>query len=340
MLETRPENIYGWDLQQLESLVTGYGWPSYTARQIALWLYKRHADDFSQMTNLSKKIRSELASSHIISVQDPVEMQLSADGTKKYLFPVENKGYIESVFIPEDKRKTLCISSQAGCRMGCRFCMTGRMGLKGNLSTGEILNQVRSIPERDLITNLVFMGMGEPFDNLEAVLQSLEILTAEWGFSLSPRRITVSTIGVVPAIGAFLNRSRCNLAISLHTPFEEERREMVPMSKAHPLADIMAAIRSYPIEKQRRISFEYIVFKDVNHSQHHVKALARLLDKIRCHINLLSFHPIPGSSYRSPDQKTIEAFRDALDNKGIMTTIRKSRGEDIQAACGLLSCLK
>ncbi len=331
------DNLFGITLPQLESLVGQHKWPKFATRQIAEWLYRHHVTDFSEMSNLSIKIRNELSASYALNCPAPAREQVSADGTKKYLFAYPGKGHIESAYIPEGKRHTLCVSSQVGCRMGCSFCMTARMGFKGNLSAGEILNQVRSIPERDLLTNIVFMGMGEPLDNLENVLQSLDVLTAEWGYGMSPRRITVSTIGLVPAMLEFLEKSRCNLAVSLHSPFDEERRSLIPMAKAHKLDDILDAIRQFPIEKQRRVSFEYIVFKDLNHSHHHVKALSRALNGIRCRINLLSFHPIPGSPLNSPETTIIEDFRDALERKGIVTTIRKSRGQDIQAACGLLS---
>ena len=337
MTDIVKDNFFGSTLSQLESLVARHKWPKFTARQIAEWMYRHHVADFSEMSNLSMKIRNELSVSYALNCLAPAGEQVSADGTKKYLFAYPDKGNIESAYIPEAKRHTLCVSSQVGCRMGCGFCMTARMGFKGNLQAGEILNQVRSIPERDLLTNIVFMGMGEPLDNLENVLQSLDVLTAEWGYGMSPRRINVSTIGLVPAMLKFLEKSRCNLAVSLHSPFEEERKSLIPMAKKHKLKDILDAIRSFPIEKQRRISFEYIVFKDLNHSHHHVKALARVLNGIRCRINLLSFHSIPGSSLKAPGLSEMESFRNALVNKGITTTIRKSRGEDIQAACGLLS---
>ena len=337
MTNKKKDNLFGSTLSELETLVSGHKWPRFRARQIAEWLYKHHLTEFGRMTNLSENIRNELSAAYTIGCTTPAREQISADGTKKYLFAFPDQGSVETAYIPEGKRHTLCISSQVGCRMGCSFCMTARMGFRGNLSAGEILNQVRSIPERDLLTNIVFMGMGEPLDNLENVLKSLEVLTAEWGYGMSPRRITVSTIGLVPAMLEFLEKSRCNLAVSLHSPFEEERRSLIPMAKAHKLEEILDTIRNFPIEKQRRVSFEYIVFKDLNHSHHHVKALARALNGIRCRINLLSFHPIPGSPLNSPEIAAIETFRDALERKGIVTTIRKSRGQDIQAACGLLS---
>jgi 23S rRNA (adenine2503-C2)-methyltransferase len=337
MTEQNKENLFGSTLSELETLVTRHNWPRYRAQQIAEWIYKYHLTDFSQMTNLSGNMRNELSSLYTISCMAPSGVQTSADGTKKYLFTFPKIGSVETAYIPEVKRHTLCVSSQIGCRMGCSFCMTARMGFSGNLSAGEILNQVRSIPERDQLTNIVFMGMGEPLDNLENVLQSLEILTAEWGYGMSSRRITVSTIGLVPAMKQFLEKSRCNLAVSLHSPFEEERKTLIPMAKAHNLDDILSTIKDFPIEKQRRISFEYIVFKDLNHSHHHVKALSRALNGIRCRINLLSFHSIPGSKLQAPEMSEVEKFRKALEQKGIITTIRKSRGQDIQAACGLLS---
>lgn len=337
MTDIVKDNLFGSTLSQLESLVARHKWPKFTARQIAEWMYRHHVTDFSEMSNLSVKIRNKLSASYALNCLTPAREQVSADGTKKYLFAYPGKGHIESAYIPEAKRHTLCVSSQVGCRMGCSFCMTARMGFKGNLSSGEILNQVRSIPERDLLTNIVYMGMGEPLDNLVNVLQSLDVLTAEWGYGMSPRRITVSTIGLVAAMKDLLEKSRCHLAVSLHSPFEEERRSLIPMAKANNLGDILSTIRNFPIEKQRRVSFEYIVFKDMNHSLNHVKALASLLNGIRCRINLISFHPIPGSPLKSPDHSSIEAFRDALEKKGLITTIRKSRGQDIQAACGLLS---
>lgn len=330
-------NIFGFNQAQLSEIVSGRGWPAYTAQQIAAWLYKQHATGFEQMTNLSKAVREELSSSFIIDCKEAEKVQVSADGTKKYLFSAGQKGYIETAYIPEVKRHTLCLSTQVGCRMGCTFCMTARMGFKAQLSAGEILNQLRSIPERELVTNIVYMGMGEPFDNPDAVFKSLETLTASWGYNMSPRRITVSTIGIVPAMKKFLEISKCNLAVSLHSPFEEERRMLVPLSKAYPLNQILDTIRAFPFEKQRRVSFEYIVFKDLNHSSKHVKALAAALNKIRCRINLLSFHPIPGCSLKPPCKTDIELFRDQLNAKGITTTIRRSRGIDIAAACGLLS---
>ncbi len=333
------KDLYGLSMSEIQGLVNTHGWPAFVAKQLTEWMYHRHVCDFDAMTNISKKVRAELAANYTIGCQQPADVQLSNDGTKKYIFPVKG-GFVEAVYIPEDKRHTLCISSQQGCRMGCIFCMTGRQGFQSQLSPGEIINQVRSIPERDMITNIVYMGMGEPLDNPEAVLKSLDILCSEYGFGMSPRRITVSTIGILPALKDFLEKSRCHLGISLHSPFEEERRRLVPMEKAHPIKDIMQTVKKHELENQRRISIEYIVFKDLNHSPEHVKALARMLFKLRCRINLIRFHPIPGSKLKSPSEEEMNKFKLALEEKGLITTIRKSRGQDIHAACGLLSTKK
>ena len=331
------EPLFGKTLSQLQEIVTGLGLPKFTAKQIADWLYKKDITSIDEMTNLSKKARGLLSENFDFGLISPEKVSVSNDGTKKYLYPVDNNRFVEAAYIPERSRATLCVSSQVGCRMGCRFCMTGKQGFQGNLSAGEIVNQIRSLPEREKLTNIVYMGMGEPFDNYQNVIQSLEILTSDWGFAMSPRRITVSTIGVIPAMKKFLEESECHLAVSLHSPFDEERRMLMPVQNNHPIEEVLDVIRKFDISGQRRVSFEYIVFKDMNHSSVHVKQLARILNGIRCRINLIRFHPIPGSEYRSPDEKTILEFMEALNKKGIRTTLRASRGQDIEAACGLLS---
>lgn len=329
--------LFGKSLGELQELVLNLGMPRFTAAQITDWLYKKDISSISQMSNLSVAHRNKLSEQFDFGVSEPVKVQTSIDGTKKYLFRSIQGKFIESAYIPEGKRHTLCVSSQVGCKMGCLFCMTGKQGFQGQLTAGEIVNQIRSLPERHLLTNIVYMGMGEPFDNLPGVMQSLDLLTSEYGMAMSPRRITVSTIGIIPAMKIFLENSTCPLAVSLHSPFEEERRKLMPIEHVYSLKEVLQTIRDFSPGKQRRISFEYIVFKDVNHSQRHVKELARLLDGIRCRINLLRFHPIPNTPLASPDDATLESFKAALEEKGLTTTIRKSRGEDIYAACGMLS---
>lgn len=335
-----PEPLFGKNLDELKTISEALGLPSYTGKQLAQWLYQKELSSFDEMTNLSKKAREELSLMYSPGLQEPVDVQESLDGTKKYLFPGTPGKYIEAAYIPDKARATLCVSSQVGCKMGCLFCMTGKQGFQGNLTAGEILNQYRSIPEWRKITNIVYMGMGEPLDNLDEVLKSLEILTSSWGFALSPRRITVSTIGITPAMLRFLEKSEVHLAVSLHTPFEEERRKLMPVQQVYPLKEVLSEIRSWDFGRQRRVSFEYILFKNLNDSAAHVNELSRILNGIKCRINLIRFHPIPGTPLESPDDKTITGFRDRLNAKGITATIRASRGQDIWAACGLLSTKK
>ena len=337
MENNQKNNIYGATINELLQIVKDLSMPSFSAQQIAQWLYRHHVSYIDEMTNLSKASRNKLNESFIIDVSPFSEVTTSSDGTKKYLFPIKGKGNIESAYIPDGDRHTLCVSSQVGCRMGCGFCMTGRMGFHGQLRAGDILNQIRSIPERDKLTNIVYMGMGEPFDNTDEVFNSLEVLTSEWGFGKSPKRITVSTIGVLPGMKRFLEESRCNLAVSLHSPFEEERRALMPMNKAYPLKEVLDVIRSFPKEKQRRISFEYIVFGGLNHSTSHVKELARVLQGIACRINLIRFHSIPDGNFKPPSEAELNQFKALLEAKGFIAIIRKSRGQDISAACGMLA---
>ncbi len=331
------EPLFGKTLSQLQEIARALGAPSFTATQIADWLYKKDISSIAGMSNLSKKLRAALSEKYIIGLQEPVNVQVSSDGTKKYLFRTGGHSFIESAYIPEKKRATLCLSSQVGCKMGCLFCMTGKQGFQADLTAGEILNQLRSLPEYPSVTNLVYMGMGEPLDNALAVMQSLEILTADWGFGKSPRKITVSTIGVVPAMRYFLINSTCHLAVSLHTPFEKERRLLMPVSRKYPIEAIFSELKKHHFDRQRRVSFEYIVFSGLNDTPRHVKELARLLNGIPCRINLIRFHPIPGTPLKGTDETRLLAFKEALNAKGILTTIRASRGQDIDAACGLLS---
>lgn len=329
--------LYGKTLDELKSIVTAEGLPTFTATQIADWLYHHHAESIDEMTNLSKKAREMLSAKYTVGLTKPERVSESADGTKKYLFPVANNRYVEAAYIPEADRATLCVSSQSGCKMGCLFCMTAKQGFQGNLTAGEILNQLRSIPEFINVTNIVYMGMGEPLDNLDNVLKSLEILTSKWGMGWSTKRITVSTIGLIPAMKQFLEKTNCHLAISLHTPFDDERRMLMPIQNVYPISNVIEELKNYRFTDHRRVSFEYIMFDGLNDTPRHVKELVRLLNGLTCRINLIRFHPIPDSPLRtSPDERIIQ-FRDSLTAKGIFTTIRASRGQDIQAACGLLS---
>ncbi|WP_418970019.1 23S rRNA (adenine(2503)-C(2))-methyltransferase RlmN [Alistipes putredinis] len=333
----RHEYLYGQTLPQLEALCNRLEMPRFAAKQIARWLYDKHATMIEAMSDLSARHRALLAETYEVGLTAPEKVSISTDGTKKYLYRTSQNHFIESAYIPDGDRATLCISSQAGCRMGCRFCATGRQGLQHSLSTNEILNQIGSLPERERLTNVVFMGMGEPLDNLDSLLPALEVLTSAWGFGWSPTRITVSTAGVASRLERFLEATQVHLAVSLHNPFPHERAEIMPIEKAWPIREVVEILRRYDFTHQRRVSFEYIVMSGLNDSPRHIRELCRLLDGIKCRINLIRFHKIPGSPYFSPDDRAMIAFRDALTAKGIHTTIRTSRGEDIQAACGLLS---
>lgn len=333
----RYEYLYGQTLSQLEALCNRLEMPRFAAKQIARWLYDKHATTIEAMSDLSVRHRALLAETYEVGFAAPEKVSISTDGTKKYLYRTSQNHFIESAYIPDGDRATLCISSQAGCRMGCRFCATGRQGLQHSLSTNEILNQIGSLPERERLTNVVFMGMGEPLDNLDNLLPALEVLTSAWGFGWSPTRITVSTAGVASRLERFLEATQVHLAVSLHNPFPYERAEIMPVEKAWPIREVVEILRRYDFTHQRRVSFEYIVMSGLNDSPRHIRELCRLLDGIKCRINLIRFHKIPGSPYFSPDDRAMIAFRDALTAKGIHTTIRTSRGEDIQAACGLLS---
>jgi 23S rRNA (adenine2503-C2)-methyltransferase len=333
------EKLYGKTLNELIEITRNFGLPGFAAMQIADWLYKKEVKTIDEMTNLSKKMRETLSEKYEIGLSDPVSYSVSSDGTRKYLFPVLENKYVETAFIPDKNHATICVSTQSGCRMGCVFCMTGRQGFQGNLSANEILNQFRSMPEFRQLTNMVYMGMGEPLDNITEVLKSLEIITGIWGYAWSPGRITVSTVGLLKGINEFLEKSKCHLAVSLHSPFDDERRMLMPIQKTNTIKEVLDIIRGFSFSNQRRVSFEYILFRGLNDSQRHVNELARILNGIKCRINLIRYHPIPGYELKSPDEASIIGFRESLSKKGLITTIRASRGVDIHAACGLLSTI-
>ena len=337
MTKTKKPQLYGSTLEGLRAICEQLDLPRFAHKQIAKWLYTRFVTDIDAMTDLSKVARERLKEQCDLGLSAPLKVSTSSDGTKKYLFATSEDEYIESALIPDGERMTLCVSSQAGCRMGCKFCATGRMGLRHSLSSTEIINQIISIPERDKLTNLVFMGMGEPLDNIDNLMLTLDILTSEWGMAWSPTRITVSTSGVAKTLPRLLDESKVHLAVSLHNPFPDERKEIMPIENAYPIWEVCDILRRYDFTHQRRVSFEYIVLEGMNCSPRHIKELSRLLDGIKCRINLIRFHKIPDSPFFSPPLEKIIEFRDTLTKRGIQTTLRASRGEDIEAACGLLS---
>ncbi len=349
------KRLLGKNLEELKQIALSLGMPAFAGRQLAEWLYQKKVKSFDDMTNISKVGREKLSRQYEVGRVEFSDCQKSVDGTRKYLFPVacthkkglnavesETEGNlecssIEAVMIPDDGRRTLCVSSQAGCKMGCKFCMTGRQGFHGQLSAGDIINQFLSVEESDELTNTVFMGMGEPLDNYENVKRAIEILTASWGFAWSPKRITLSTIGVMPELKRYLEETRCHLAVSMHNPFPEERLALMPVQKVHPIQNVVALLRQYDFSGQRRVSFEYTMFDGVNDDKMHADAIRRLVDGLDCRFNLIRFHKIPDFPYGTSQEVKMEMFQDRLSRAGITTTIRASRGEDIFAACGMLA---
>ena len=362
MSEELRVNLLGLTLPQLQELCAAEGFPRFTAKQLCDWLYKKRVDSIDAMTNLSLAQRARLNEIAFIGRETPVNCQVSKDGTKKYLFGLtlnpspDRRGehetaqtFVETVYIPHiplpspDRRgdggeaATLCVSCQVGCKMGCRFCVTGKQGFHGNLSAGDILNQLFSIPEFEQLTNVVFMGMGEPMDNLDAVLGACAVLTSDWGLGWSPKRITVSTVGIIPGLKRFLDECQCHLAVSLHNPVAAERQQMMPVQKAYTLSDVLALLRQYDWSGQRRLSFEYTMFRGLNDDLAHAQRLAEALRGLDCRVNLIRFHESPEAPYKTSMPSTIAAFQSYMNAHGVICTLRASRGQDIDAACGLLA---
>ena len=338
------EKLLGKDLEEMREAAIACGLKAFVGNQLCDWLYVKRIRSFDEMTNIAKASREKLAAKYELGIREPAGKAVSSDGTTKYLFLVScvhgggvEDSYVEAVMIPDEDRRTLCVSSQAGCKMGCRFCMTGRQGFHGNLSAADILNQFLSIDEPCSLTNTVFMGMGEPLDNYDQVSRVIRVLTAPWGFGWSPKRVTLSTIGVLPKLKEYLDGQKCHLAVSLHDPFGEERFSIMPVQKAYPIRDVVQLIKQYDFTGQRRVSFEYTMFAGFNDSLRHAQELLRLLGKLECRVNLIRFHKIPDFPYECASDKAMEHFRDYLNNNGITCTIRSSRGEDILAACGMLA---
>ena len=349
-MNPQKKRLLGLTPTELKAVVGSLGMPAFTARQMAQWLYEKHVKSIDEMTNISKQNRLRLAEEYEVGAMAPIDCQRSKDGTIKYLFPVETSGnsgnsgesrgsgkFVETVFIPDKDRATLCVSCQVGCKMNCLFCQTGKQGWHGDLTAADILNQIYALPEVDRLTNIVFMGQGEPMDNLDAVLKVCDIMTADWGWQWSPKRITVSSVGVKNKLKRFLDESECHVAISMHSPLHEQRQQLMPAEKAMPLTDTIALLKQYDFSHQRRCSFEYICFGGLNDSPMYGREIVRLLEGLECRVNLIRFHEIPDASLPASDESRMEALRDYLTHHGITTTIRASRGQDIFAACGLLS---
>ena len=329
--------LMGMTGSELKEAVRALGMPAFTGGQIARWLYQQHVNSIDEMTNISKQNRERLKEHFTVGSMAPIDCQRSVDGTVKYLFPTADGKYVETVFIPDGERATLCVSCQVGCKMNCLFCQTGKQGWEGNLTAADILNQIYALPEREQLTNVVFMGQGEPMDNLDAVLRATEILTADDGYQWSPKRITVSSVGIRGKLKRFLDESQCHVAISMHSPLHEQRRQLMPAEGQMTIQEVVELLRHYDFTHQRRCSFEYICFGGLNDSLAHGREIVRLVEGLECRVNLIRFHAIPDVDLPGADEERMERLRDFLTARGVFTTIRASRGQDIFAACGLLS---
>lgn len=330
--------LAGMTLAELQNVVAGLEMPKFVAKQIAQWLYVKRVTTFEEMTNISKANRDRLAAEYKVGLSKPTKRTVSQDGTAKYLFDVGDGKSIEAVYIPDEDRHTLCISSQKGCRMNCYFCMTGRQGFHGNLTSNQIINQVLSVPEAALLTNVVFMGMGEPLDNLDEVLKVIEILTEPWGMAWSPKRVTVSTVGKKPELKVLAEKTSVHIAVSVHNAVHNERESLMPLEKIYPIKDVMQMLGQYDFAHQRRLSVEYIMWQWFNDDIKHAEALREILPDEHVRVNLIRYHMIPDvAKLRTSSDDRMTAFRDYLNGRGVMCTIRRSRGEDIAAACGMLA---
>ncbi len=331
------KSLCGHTLEEIFSLISSSGYTRAHALSISNSIYKRKASEFSLIPGIPRKLKEELSENAYTGIIKPVAFEISVDKSVKYLFRSDDGKEFETVFIPEIKRHTVCVSTQSGCRMGCSFCATGRYGFHGNLTAGEIVNQLLSLPDSQKITHVVFMGMGEPLDNLDNVLKACEIITAEWGLALSPRNVTVSTVGITPAVNKFLKLSSCNLTLSLHTPFSDERKKIAPVEKRYPVRTIIGLMKVHPLKKKRRLSIAYIMIRDFNDSDAHLEELISILKNSDIRINLLPYHNTGNGHYISSTEERMQIFKHELVISGISASIRKSRGADISAACGLLA---
>lgn len=334
-------NIADLSLKELSGFLTEHNHPIYRAKQIWQWLFQKRATTFEEMSSLSLDLREALGDHFLIERLQILRRAESRDGTVKFLFGLADGESIESVLIPEATRLTLCISTQAGCAFGCAFCATAVLGFKRNLTGSEIVNQVlevsRSLQKGRRISHIVLMGMGEPLANYEQTLRALEIITdSQWGIGISPRRVTLSTVGLVPQIEKLIAETKINLAISLHAPDNRLRGQLMPVNRKYSLAQVIDCCRSLPIPRRKRITFEYVLLRGVNDSEQHARELAKLLRGIPSKVNVIPFNPHPGSEFLRPSNESIARFQNVLHDAGVQINVRRPRGDDIQAACGQL----
>jgi len=323
-------------LQELEAFISGLGKERYRAKQIFKWLYQMDATSFAEMTNVSKEFRTTLEGKATVGNLVPEAVEASEDGTRKYLFRLSDGQAVESVLIPDEDRNTLCISSQVGCAMGCAFCLTGTFNLTRNLTTAEIVNQVCAVKREAPVRNIVLMGMGEPLANLGAVIPAVKILTDPDGFQFSTRKVTVSTSGLVPEMAELGRQVTVNLAVSLNATTDEVRSRIMPVNRAYPLKELLAACKAFPLPSRRWITVEYVMIRDLNDTMEDAKRLVRLISNFPCKVNLIPFNEHEGCGFKSPTRESIDRFHKYLLDKHVTVITRSSRGGDISAACGQL----
>jgi 23S rRNA (adenine2503-C2)-methyltransferase len=331
------KSLCGLMANEIFELISNMGFTLGHAISVSNDIYKKNIRDISLFENIPRKLREDLSSISVSGIYSPVSYEVSIDNSVKFLFRNEEGQEFETVYIPDDKRHTVCVSTQAGCRMGCSFCVTSKYGYQGNLNTGDIINQIIGIPQSGKVTHVVFMGMGEPMDNLENVLKACDIITSEWGLALSSRNVTVSTVGIIPGVEQFLRRSECNLTLSLFSPFSEQRLKSIPVETKYPVIKIIELMKNFPLKKKRRISLAYVMIKGLNDTDRHLEELKSIVNGSAIRINLLSYHGTENGLYSSSSVQRMQHFKHELVVSGISASIRKSRGEDISAACGLLA---
>jgi 23S rRNA (adenine2503-C2)-methyltransferase len=331
------KSLCGLSANEIFHIIEPFGFTISHAISISKSIYKKRTVEILQIAKIPKKLKDELEAKTYSGIFIPVASEVSADKTVKYLFRTKTGKEFETVYIPENKRNTVCVSVQSGCRMGCSFCVTARYGFRGNLTAGEIVNQIISIPNAGKVTHIVFMGMGEPMDNLGNVLKACEIITEEWGLSISSRNVTVSTVGIIPGVEKFLESSDCNLTLSLHSPFIEERKMVIPVEKKYPAYKTIEMMKNYHVKKKRRLSIAYVMIKNLNDTDSHLEELKTLLKDSKIRVNLIPFHASRNDPNTSSSAERMQYFKHNLVISGISASIRKSRGIDISAACGLLT---
>jgi 23S rRNA (adenine2503-C2)-methyltransferase len=331
------KDLCGLTSDEIFELIKKSGFTPAQAVSISNSVYKKGISDIARFVNIPARLKEELQKIAASGISSPLYSEVSNDKSVKYLFHTESGKEFETVYIPDNKRNTVCVSTQSGCRMGCSFCATAKYGFRGNLTAGEIINQIIAIPCANKVTHVVFMGMGEPMDNLKNVLKACRIITAEWGLAISPRNVTVSTVGLMKEVEQFMLRSDCNLTLSLFSPFSDERKKYIPAENKSAVQEIVNVMQKFPVKKKRRLSLAYVMIEGLNDTDSHLEALKSILKGSSVRVNLLPYHSVGSDHNSSSSGERMQFFKHNLIISGVSASIRKSRGTDISAACGLLA---